>query len=875
MCLLLISPPALPALPLPPALSPPAQIDLADLQPILEAKSKATAELLKKVAADQLEAEKVKTTVAAEEREVKVMQVETQAIADDAKADLAEAMPALNAAVDALKALNKNDITEIKSFPKPPPLVQMTMEAVCILRGEKPDWDTAKKLLSDSNFMTSLQEFDKENISDAIIRKLSKYVDDPVYMPETVAKQSRAAMSLCMWTRAMHVYNRVAKVVEPKKASLRKAEEMLETANRQLKEKQDTLQAVIDRVEALQNQLATAQREQQELNDQADLTKNRLVRAGKLTGALADEGVRWKMTAEQIQEQTILLVGDVFIGAACIAYYGAFTGSYRTELVDSWVAGCQAQGIPVTPTCSLRATLASPVEVREWNMYGLPTDDVSIDNGILVTRGKRWPLMIDPQGQANTWIKSMEARNGLRCIKLSDGNFLRTLENSIRIGNAVLIEDVGEALDPALEPVLQRAVFKQGGRLLIRLGDTDVDYDPNFKFYVTTKMSNPHYLPEVCIKVTIINFTVTIKGLEDQLLGEVVRKERPDLEEAKDRLVVTIANDKRQLKELEDKILKLLKESQGNILDDEQLINTLNNSKLTSAMIANRLSEAEHTELSINEARESYRPAATRGSILYFVIADLALISPMYQFSLAYFIRLFSYCIEKSEKSEDVPTRLGLLSDFVTRFIYNNVQRGLFEEHKLLYSFLVCTSILRDASAGDISAAEWSFFVRGPVGKLDKERPNPAPEWITPMAWNALQFVDVNVAPLKGVVDGLEADLAGWKHWAQCDEPHQEPLPAPWAEKANLFQKLLLVKVFREEKVVFACAQYVSSKLGREFTEPAPWTLDDVFPDTTSSTPIIFILSSGARRRPPPARPRPPAASAAASARACAPKRSH
>jgi len=289
------------------------KIDLAELQPILEAKSKATAELLKKVAADQLEAEKVKTTVAAEEREVKVMQVETQAIADDAKADLAEAMPALNAAVDALKALNKNDITEIKSFPKPPPLVQMTMEAVCILRGEKPDWDTAKKLLSDSNFMTSLQEFDKENISDAIIRKLSKYVDDPVYMPETVAKQSRAAMSLCMWTRAMHVYNRVAKVVEPKKASLRKAEEMLETANRQLKEKQDTLQAVIDRVEALQNQLATAQREQQELNDQADLTKNRLVRAGKLTGALADEGVRWKMTAEQIQEQTILLVGDVFI----------------------------------------------------------------------------------------------------------------------------------------------------------------------------------------------------------------------------------------------------------------------------------------------------------------------------------------------------------------------------------------------------------------------------------------------------------------------------------------------------------------------------------------------------------------------------------
>lgn len=115
------------------------------------------------------------------------------------------------------------------------------------------------------------------------------------------------------------------------------------------------------------------------------------------------------------------------------------------------------------------------------------------------------------QGQANTWVKNMESKAGLRLIKLTDPTYLRTLENSIRIGNPVLIEDIGETLDPALEPVLQKAVFQQGGRTLIRLGDTDVDYDPNFKMYITTKIANPHYLPEICIKVTIINFTVTMK----------------------------------------------------------------------------------------------------------------------------------------------------------------------------------------------------------------------------------------------------------------------------------------------------------------------------------------------------------------------------
>eukprot|EP00955_Chlamydomonas_euryale_P004916 52535-Chlamydomonas_euryale.AAC.2 len=86
--------------------------------------------------------------------------------------------------------------------------------------------------------MQSLEEFDKDNIPDGVIRKLSKYADDPVYTPEAVAKQSRAAMSLCMWTRAMHVYNRVAKVVGPKREKLRQAEASLEEANRKLAEKQ-------------------------------------------------------------------------------------------------------------------------------------------------------------------------------------------------------------------------------------------------------------------------------------------------------------------------------------------------------------------------------------------------------------------------------------------------------------------------------------------------------------------------------------------------------------------------------------------------------------------------------------------------------------
>lgn len=324
---------------------------------------------------------------------------------------------------------------------------------------------------------------------------------------------------------------------------------------------------------------------------------------------------------------------------------------------------------------------------------GLPADDFSTENGLFSTLGRRWPLMIDPQSQANRWIKNVHRDNKLQVIKLSQPDFLRTLENAIRFGQPVLLENVEEELDPALEPVLLKQTFKKSGQVCLRLGDSDVPYSDEFRFYITTKLANPHYLPEVCVKVTVINFTVTLRGLEDQLLVDVVRFERPDLESKKDSLIVSIAGDKRQLKEIEDRILQMLADAKGEILDDEDLINSLAASKTTSRAIGERMRDAEVTTKEISEAREQYRPVATRGSILYFVIADLAQVDSMYQFSLQAFSRLYSMRIEKSERSADLTTRVNILIDDITRSFYANVCRGLFEVHKLLYSFSIAVQV--------------------------------------------------------------------------------------------------------------------------------------------------------------------------------------
>ncbi|MCI4395052.1 hypothetical protein PGIGA_G00176030 [Pangasianodon gigas] len=841
------------------------KVELSALEPVLKQKSIDVGALMEKISVDQERADQVRSVVKEDEALAKEKAKNTQAIAEEAQRDLDKALPALDKANKALDALDKADISEIRVFTKPPDLVMTVMEAVCILLNHKTDWASAKQLLGDSNFLKKLMDYDKDNIRPQILQKLHRYIQNPDFVPEKVEKVSKACKSMCMWVKAMDLYSRVVKEVAPKREKLASAQAELDATTATLKQKQAKLQEVENEVAILQKQFNSSLAEKEALAESMALTKARLSRSGKLTSALADERVRWQESITLFELEINNVIGNVFIGAACVAYYGAFTSHYRQLLIEQWISLCQELGIPISSNFSLIGILGDPYEIRQWNAEGLPRDNVSTENGILVTRGRRWPLMIDPQDQANRWIRTREAKNSLKVIKLTDAGFLRTLENAIRLGMPVLLEELKETLDPALEPVLLKQTFMAGGRTLIRLGDSDIDYDKNFRFYMTTKMANPHYLPEVCIKVTIINFTVTKSGLEDQLLSDVVRLERPELEEQRNELIVRINADRNQLKAIEDRILKLLFTSQGNILDNEELINTLQESKVTSEAIKSRLEEAEATELMINTAREKYRPVATRGSVMYFVIASLSEIDPMYQFSLKYFKQLFNNTIETSEKNSELSMRLQILLDSTLLSMYTNVSRGLFEQHKTIYSFMLCVEIMMQRE--EISPQEWFYFLRG-AGGMDKETPEkPSVPWLSDFMWETCCDLEKKLPCFKGIKkdivstpvivqlgrlevavnpeqwDGYVTDLAPYSE--DTPSKQQPEVRGHWNERLGSFQKLILIKSFSEEKVVLAVTEFVIVSLGKPFVENPPVDLATLYADMSPSTPLVFILSTG------------------------------
>nr|XP_015196051.1 PREDICTED: dynein heavy chain 2, axonemal isoform X1 [Lepisosteus oculatus]XP_015196052.1 PREDICTED: dynein heavy chain 2, axonemal isoform X1 [Lepisosteus oculatus]XP_015196053.1 PREDICTED: dynein heavy chain 2, axonemal isoform X1 [Lepisosteus oculatus] len=801
-------------------------------------------EYLVTIVQQKREADEQQKAVSAHSEKIGAEEIKCKAMADNAQRDLDEALPALEEAMKALESLNKKDMTEIKSYGRPPALVETVMQAVMILRGNEPTWAEAKRQLGESNFIKQLVHFDKDNISDRVLKKIGQYCTQPDFQPEIIGRVSLAAKSLCMWVRAMEVYGRIFRVVEPKRARLHGAMAQLEEKQAALAEAQAKLKEVAERLEQLKKQYDEKLAQKEELRKRSEDMEIKLDRAGKLVSGLAGERVRWEETVKGLEEAMGYLVGDCLLAAAFLSYMGPFLSNYRDEIVSNiWMKQIKELSVPCSPNFSFATFLSKPTAVRDWNIQGLPSDAFSTENGVIVTRGNRWPLMIDPQGQALKWIKNMEGSKGLKVIDLQMQDFLRTLENAVQFGSPTLLQNVQEELDPSLGPILNKSLTRVGGRLLIRLGDKEVEYSPEFRFYITTKLSNPHYTPEISTKTTIVNFAVKEQGLEAQLLGIVVRKERPELEEQKDSLVINIASGKRKLQELEDEILRLLNEATGSLLDDVQLVNTLQSSKVTATEVAEQLESSEQTEKKIDTAREAYRPCAQRASILFFVLNDMGRIDPMYQFSLDAYIDLFNLSIEKSQRSAKLEERINNLNDYHTYAVYRYTCRGLFEHHKLLFSFQMCAKILE--VAGKLNMNEYNFFLRG--GQvLDKEgqMDNPCPGWLSDSNWDNITELD-KLTNFHGIMNSFEQNPRDWHLWYTSATPETAPLPAEWENGYNELQRMLIVRSLRQDRVAFCVTTFIINNLGSKFVEPPVLDMKSVVDDSTPKTPLIFVLSPG------------------------------
>lgn len=245
---------------------------------------------------------------------------------------------------------------------------------------------------------------------------------------------------------------------------------------------------------------------------------------------LKDEEKSWEKSLIQNREFKKNLVGDIIISSGIIAYLGVFSQDFRDDAIINWMELMKSFEIQSTEGFSLQVVLGDGVKIQKWHIDELPQEKVAIDNAIIMENSDRWPLMIDPQTQGNNWVRKMEKDNGYQSIKPTTDSrkMSQILETCITYGTPLILEDATEIFDPLLEPVLAKNIIKSRTSWSIKLGDKAIDYAKDFRFYITTKFSRPHYSPEVCVKVTMLNFMVTESGLTDQMLNMVVYNEDPN-----------------------------------------------------------------------------------------------------------------------------------------------------------------------------------------------------------------------------------------------------------------------------------------------------------------------------------------------------------
>ncbi|XP_039611034.1 LOW QUALITY PROTEIN: dynein heavy chain 11, axonemal-like [Polypterus senegalus] len=811
----------------------------------LHQRNKDTEALIAKIGQQTEKLNQEKAVADAEERRVAAIQAEVTKKQQESEEDLAKAEPALNAANAALNTLNRMNLTELRTFPNPPAIVTNVLAAVLVLLspgGKIPkdrSWKGAKMYMSKvDEFLQALINFDKENIQEATVKVVKEeYLSDPEFNQEFVKTKSSAAAGLCAWVMNIVRYHEVFCEVELKRHALSQANADLAGAAEKLEVIRKKLAELDASLATLTAAFEKATSEKLRCQDEVNRTNKTIELANRLVKGLESENIRWVHSVAQYHEQGKTLCGDVLLTAAFVSYAGSFSKRYRRELLDNmWMPFLRSQRvfIPMTEGLDPICMLTDDATIAQWNNEGLPSDKMSTQNATILTNCERWPLLIDPQLQGIKWIKKRYA-DDLRVVSLGQKGYVDIIEQAVVLGEPVLIENLEETLDPVLDPLLGRHTTKKGR--YIRIGDKECRFHPDFRLILHTKLANPHYKPEIQAQTTLLNFTVTRDGLEDQLLAEVVNLERPDLEHLKSELTKQQNDFKIELKLLEDELLTRLSAAESNFLGDNFLVEKLETTKHTAAEIEMKVLEAKVNELKINEAREFYRPVAARSSLLYFIMNDLNKINPMYQFSLKAFNVVFHKAVQQAEPSEDIRKRVDNLIDCITFSSFNYISRGLFERDKLTFTAHLAFQLL--LMNREINPRELDFLLRF---NIDHSYNSPL-DFLSSSAWSAIKTMSF-IDEFRGLDRDIEGSAKRWKKVVESECPEKEKFPQEWKSKSSL-QKLIMMRALRPDRMTYAVRNFVEEKLGAKYTEVRKTEFAKSFKESGPASPVFFILSPG------------------------------
>ncbi|XP_065362456.1 dynein heavy chain, cytoplasmic-like [Calliphora vicina] len=773
---------------------------------------------IKKIQSQELQNKLAEQTVKIDEKRKYVM------------ADLARVEPAVIEAQQAVSGIKKKQLTEIRSMANPPPPVKLALESVCDLLNESaPNWKAMRGIIIKDNFISSIVNFQTEMITDDVREKMkSKYLSNPDYNFDKVDRASKACGPMVKWAMAQIEYADMLKRVEPLRGELRSLEDQAELNKNNADETKSLLEQLEQSISAYKEEYAQLISQAQAIKTDLENVQAKVDRSIALLKSLNIERERWECTSETFKSQISTIIGDVLLSAAFIAYGGYFDQHNRSNLFTTWSQHLQAANIQYRGDVSRTEYLSNPDERLRWQANALPTDDLCTENAIMLKRFNRYPLIIDPSGQATTFLLNEYAGKKITKTSFLDDSFRKNLESALRFGNPLLVQDV-ENYDPILNPVLNRELRRSGGRVLITLGDQDIDLSPSFVIFLSTRDPTVEFPPDICSRVTFVNFTVTRSSLQSQCLNQVLKAERPDIDEKRSDLLKLQGEFRLRLRQLEKSLLQALNDAKGKILDNDSVIATLETLKKEAYDINQKVDETDKVIAEIETVSQQYLPLSVACSNIYFTMDSLNQVHFLYQYSLKMFLDIFStvlYNNRKLDGKSDNTERLGIITRDLFQVCYDRVARGMLHNDRLTFALLMCKIHLKGTSEMNLDP-EFNFFLRSREGLLA----NPIPvDGLSYEQVDGVNRLQTRVPIFRKLIDKLRS-IHELGAWLQQSSPEQ-CVPQLWDESKALtpiaisVHQLLLIQAFRPDRVIAAAHNVVNSVLGEDFMQTAEDELD-------------------------------------------------
>ncbi|XP_076178666.1 dynein heavy chain, cytoplasmic isoform X5 [Ptiloglossa arizonensis] len=799
----------------------------------LQAKNEAANAKLRQMVKDQQEAEKKKVQSQEIQQQLAIQTVAINQKRDDVMADLAQVEPAVIDAQNAVKSIKKQHLVEVRSMANPPAIVKVALESICLLLGENAsDWKSIRAVIMRDNFInTIVSNFSTEDITDEVREKMkSRYLSNPDYNFEKVNRASLACGPLVKWATAQIEYADMLKRVEPLRDELHSLERQAETNMQKGEEVKNLIAQLEQSIASYKEEYAQLISQAQAIKADLESVQAKVDRSIALLKSLVIERERWEATSETFKSQMSTIIGDVLLSSAFLAYAGYFDQHYRQNLFSTWCQHLQQANLRFRPDIARTEYLSNPDERLRWQANALPTDDLCTENAIMLKRFNRYPLIIDPSGQATEFIMNEFKDRKITKTSFLDDSFRKNLESALRFGNPLLVQDV-ENYDPILNPVLNRELRRTGGRVLITLGDQDIDLSPSFVIFLSTRDPTVEFPPDICSRVTFVNFTVTRSSLQSQCLNQVLKAERPDIDEKRSDLLKLQGEFHLRLRQLEKSLLQALNDAKGKILDDDSVITTLETLKQEAADISKKVEETDKVIAEIETVSQQYMPLSQACSNMYFTMDSLNQVHFLYQYSLKMFLDVFTSVLSQNPRLTgivDYMQRLSVIISDLFSACYERVARGMLHTDRLTFALLLCRIHLKGIATESTYDSEFTFFLRGKEGVLNIR--GPLVPNLSSEQQEAMLRLSLRLPAFKKLTEKIQED-AEFNSWLQSPTP-ETCVPKLWDEEKPLtptgtaMHQLLIIQAFRPDRVIAAASLVVTCALGESFMAAAEAELD-------------------------------------------------